>query len=162
MCLGPYQLSMMEFSWEITERLRSVLLKTNSSIDAFQNCRRIEEQQNVWNAIFKGDSPLPNFLLLYPLEISENQSSSDYFREHRIRTLTCHGLRSQWPMTLWCSLLITLNCLSESVYLPTTQNFYCRPCIEHSRLEVVFFLSGFSFTNIHDSKDNRGRGRLSI
>ena len=26
----------------------------------------------------------------------------------------------------------------------------------------VFFLSGFSFTNIHDSKDNRGRRRVSI
>ena len=25
-----------------------------------------------------------------------------------------------------------------------------------------FFLSGFSFTNIHDSQDSRGRGRLSI
>ena len=25
-----------------------------------------------------------------------------------------------------------------------------------------FFLSGFSFTNIHDSGDSRGRGRLSI
>ena len=25
-----------------------------------------------------------------------------------------------------------------------------------------FFLSGFSFTNIHDSQDSRGRGRVSI
>ena len=25
-----------------------------------------------------------------------------------------------------------------------------------------FFLSGFSFTNIHDSRDSRGRGRVSI
>ena len=25
-----------------------------------------------------------------------------------------------------------------------------------------FFLSGFSFANIHDSRDSRGRGRLSI
>ena len=25
-----------------------------------------------------------------------------------------------------------------------------------------FFLSGFSFTNIHDSRDCRGRGRVSI
>ena len=27
---------------------------------------------------------------------------------------------------------------------------------------VVFFLSRFSFTNIHDSRDSRGRGRVSI
>ena len=26
----------------------------------------------------------------------------------------------------------------------------------------VFFLSGFSFTNIHNSRDSRGRGRVSI
>ena len=26
----------------------------------------------------------------------------------------------------------------------------------------IFFLSGFSFTNIHDSRDSRGRGRVSI
>ena len=25
-----------------------------------------------------------------------------------------------------------------------------------------FFLSGFSFTNVHDSRDSRGRGRVSI
>ena len=25
-----------------------------------------------------------------------------------------------------------------------------------------FFLSGFSFTNIHDSRDSRGRGRVSV
>ena len=25
-----------------------------------------------------------------------------------------------------------------------------------------FFLSGFSFTNIHDSRDSRGRGRVSF
>ena len=28
--------------------------------------------------------------------------------------------------------------------------------------EAPFFLSGFSFTNIQDSQDNRGRGRLSL
>ena len=28
--------------------------------------------------------------------------------------------------------------------------------------EFFFFLSGFSFTNIHDSRDSRGRGRVSI
>ena len=27
---------------------------------------------------------------------------------------------------------------------------------------VFFFLSGFSFTNIYDSRDSRGRGRVSI
>ena len=27
---------------------------------------------------------------------------------------------------------------------------------------LFFFLSGFSFTNIHDSQDSRGRGRVSI
>ena len=27
---------------------------------------------------------------------------------------------------------------------------------------IFFFLSGFSFTNIHDSQDNEGRGRVSI
>ena len=26
----------------------------------------------------------------------------------------------------------------------------------------IFFLSGFSFTNIHNSRDSRGRGRVSI
>ena len=28
--------------------------------------------------------------------------------------------------------------------------------------ELTFFLSGFSFTNINDSQDSRGRGRVSI
>ena len=32
----------------------------------------------------------------------------------------------------------------------------------HISLFVFFFLSGFSFTNIHDSRDSRGRGRVSI
>ena len=27
---------------------------------------------------------------------------------------------------------------------------------------IVLFLSGFSFTSIHESQDSRGRGRLSI
>ena len=27
---------------------------------------------------------------------------------------------------------------------------------------LFFFLFGFSFTNIHDSRDSRGRGRVSI
>ena len=31
-----------------------------------------------------------------------------------------------------------------------------------TRAIFFFFLSGFSFTNIHDSRDNRGRGRVSI
>ena len=30
------------------------------------------------------------------------------------------------------------------------------------RLMYFFFLSGFSFTHIHNSQDSRGRGRLSI
>ena len=29
-------------------------------------------------------------------------------------------------------------------------------------INVFFFLSGFSFTNIHDSRDSRERGRVSI
>ena len=28
--------------------------------------------------------------------------------------------------------------------------------------EFAFFLSGFSFTNIHDSQDSKGRGRISL
>ena len=32
----------------------------------------------------------------------------------------------------------------------------------HSSVCVFFFLSGFSFTNIHDSQDCRERGRLSF
>ena len=27
---------------------------------------------------------------------------------------------------------------------------------------IIIFLSGFSFTNIHDSRDSKGRGRVSI
>ena len=37
-------------------------------------------------------------------------------------------------------------------------------CDHESGLDsfFFFFLSGFSFTNIHDSRDSRGRGRVSI
>ena len=36
--------------------------------------------------------------------------------------------------------------------------FICLPGV----FFFFFFLSGFSFTNIHDSRDSRGRGRVSI
>ena len=31
-----------------------------------------------------------------------------------------------------------------------------------NNITEAFFLSGFTFTNIHDSQDNWGRGRLSL
>ena len=31
-----------------------------------------------------------------------------------------------------------------------------------SNVFIIFFLSGFSLTNIYDSQDSRGRGRVSI
>ena len=34
--------------------------------------------------------------------------------------------------------------------------------MSRSQQRFFFFLSGFSFTNIHDSQDSEGRGRVSI
>ena len=34
--------------------------------------------------------------------------------------------------------------------------------LRHCKAEFTFFLSGFSLTNIYNSQDNRGSGRLSI
>ena len=38
----------------------------------------------------------------------------------------------------------------------------CKNINRVNPLFFVFFLSGFSFTNIHVSRDSRGRGRVSI
>ena len=43
-------------------------------------------------------------------------------------------------------------------------NIHWEPClhvIKHNLFFLFFFLSGFSFTNIHDSQGSRWRGRLS-
>ena len=34
--------------------------------------------------------------------------------------------------------------------------------LQDRRCFMFFFLSGFSFTDIHDSQSSRGRGRLSL
>ena len=44
----------------------------------------------------------------------------------------------------------------------TTLLWYFKVSTKPSEYLSFFFLSGFSFTNIHDSRDSRGRGRVSI
>ena len=54
----------------------------------------------------------------------------------------------------------------QSVLTDTPSDIHLSTKHEPIALEQLntffFFLSGFSFTNIHDSRDSRGKGRVSI
>ena len=52
------------------------------------------------------------------------------------------------------SVIASLEQVSDALFNWFKNNHKCRA--------FVFFLSGFSFMNIHDSQDNRGRGRLFL
>ena len=77
----------------------------------------------------------------------------------RIETSPLICSANQWPGSCIIGTSVMKDSSSTSKY---TENLFLY-IVKHNLLFLFlfFFLSGFSFTNIHDSQDSRQRGRLS-
>ena len=69
--------------------------------------------------------------------------------------------RTQSLPPLWKS-IIKVNIRDTATVNATCSQLTIKTRNQHLKRRRLFFLSGFSFANIHDSQDSRGWGRVSI
>ena len=135
--LGPYQISMtvMMSIVEVVAKKRTsqILWRSILHLGCFQSCFR---HSYAWSLVLAVTIFMPWYHLLH------------------CTVGTMWGLKFYWPNGIWIRPALSWN---TRLTLPkfTVSAIICL-------CDWFFFLSGFSFTNIHDSRDSKGRGRVSI